>query len=74
MYVKFGVVDHIDCGGRSLDRLYDERLKLVETYDHLRFDAYFVAKHHATPLGMALDKPEQRSRSGRFSSMDSEEP
>src|SRR5918998_2617905 len=53
MKVNFGIFDHIDRGGRALDRLYNERLELAEAYDRLGFHSYFVAEHHATPLGMA---------------------
>ncbi len=53
MTIEFGVFDHVDRGGRDLGRLFEERLELVSAYDRLGFDAYFVAEHHATPLGMA---------------------
>src|SRR5262245_44323956 len=51
--IEFGVFDHIDRGGRDLSRLFAERLELVAAYDRLGFESYFVAEHHATPLGMA---------------------
>lgn len=53
MALEFGVFDHIDRGGRDLARLYEERLILAEAYDRLGLHTYFVAEHHATPLGMA---------------------
>ena len=51
--MKFGVFDHIDRGGGSLGELYESRLKLAEAYDRVGIDAYHVAEHHMTPLGMA---------------------
>ncbi len=53
MNVEFGIFDHIDRGGRELEQLYEDRLSLVETYERLGYHGYFVAEHHATPLGMA---------------------
>jgi len=53
MTVEFGIFDHLDRGGRPLDRLYEERLQLVEAYDRLGYHAFFSAEHHATPLGVA---------------------
>ncbi len=51
--MKLGVFDHMDRGLVSLDRFYEERLKLVEAYDRSGFHGYHVAEHHATPLGVA---------------------
>ena len=51
--MKLGVFDHMDRGVQSLDRFYEERLKLVEAYDRAGFYGYHVAEHHATPLGVA---------------------
>jgi alkanesulfonate monooxygenase SsuD/methylene tetrahydromethanopterin reductase-like flavin-dependent oxidoreductase (luciferase family) len=51
--MKFGVFDHMDEGNVSLDRQFEERLKLVEAYDDLGFYAYHIAEHHGTPLGLA---------------------
>ena len=51
--MKLGVFDHMDRGVASLDRFYEERLKLVEAYDRAGFHGYHVAEHHATPLGVA---------------------
>lgn len=51
--MKFGVFDHMDESDISLERQFEERLKLVEAYDELGFYAYHVAEHHGTPLGLA---------------------
>ena len=51
--MKLGVFDHMDRGQAPLDRLFDERLRLVEAYDKAGFYGYHVAEHHATPLGVA---------------------
>jgi alkanesulfonate monooxygenase SsuD/methylene tetrahydromethanopterin reductase-like flavin-dependent oxidoreductase (luciferase family) len=51
--MKFGVFDHMDEGTGSLERQFEERLKLVEAYDDLGFYAYHLAEHHGTPLGLA---------------------
>jgi len=51
--MKLGIFDHMDRGLASLDRFYEERLKLVEAYDRAGFYGYHVAEHHATPLGVA---------------------
>ena len=70
--MKLGVFDHMDRGVASLDRFYEERLKLVEAYDRAGFHGYHVAEHHATPLGVApapgvwLAAVAQRTRRLRF--------
>src|SRR6184192_4957964 len=51
--IKFGVFDHIERRGDSLERLYQGRLELLREYDAAGFFAYHLAEHHATPLGMA---------------------
>jgi len=51
--MKLGVFDHMDRGQATLDRLFRERLRLVEAYDQAGFYGYHVAEHHATPLGVA---------------------
>ena len=51
--MKFGVFDHLDDGGLPLGDFYENRLRLVETYERLGFHVYLTAEHHATPLGMA---------------------
>jgi alkanesulfonate monooxygenase SsuD/methylene tetrahydromethanopterin reductase-like flavin-dependent oxidoreductase (luciferase family) len=51
--VTFGLFDWIDRGSAPLQQLYEERLQLVEAAEAAGFDAYHLAEHHATPLGMA---------------------
>jgi alkanesulfonate monooxygenase SsuD/methylene tetrahydromethanopterin reductase-like flavin-dependent oxidoreductase (luciferase family) len=51
--IKFGVFDHIERRGDSLERLYQGRLELLRQYEAAGFFAYHIAEHHATPLGMA---------------------
>ena len=51
--MKFGVFDHIDEGGLPLGEQFEERLALIERYEHAGFHAYHLAEHHATPLGHA---------------------
>jgi len=51
--VTFGLFDWIDRGDAPLQRLYEERLRLVEAADAAGFVAYHLAEHHGTPLGMA---------------------
>src|SRR5260370_20221911 len=51
--VSFGVFDWIDRGTGPVNRLYEERLKLLEAADDSGFFCYHLAEHHATPLGMA---------------------
>src|SRR4029434_3218086 len=51
--MKFGVFDHMDRAGADLGRQFDERLRLIELYEHSGFHGYHLAEHHAPPLGMA---------------------
>jgi alkanesulfonate monooxygenase SsuD/methylene tetrahydromethanopterin reductase-like flavin-dependent oxidoreductase (luciferase family) len=51
--MKFGVFDHIDEGGLAVGRQFEERLRLVESYEQAGFHAYHLAEHHGTPLGHA---------------------
>lgn len=51
--IRFGIFDHIERRGDTLDGLYDGRLALLKDYDAAGFFGYHVAEHHATPLGMA---------------------
>jgi alkanesulfonate monooxygenase SsuD/methylene tetrahydromethanopterin reductase-like flavin-dependent oxidoreductase (luciferase family) len=51
--MDFGVFDHIDRSGPSLQAFYETRLKLAEAFDRGGFYAYHIAEHHGTPLGMA---------------------
>ncbi|MBV8775246.1 MAG: LLM class flavin-dependent oxidoreductase, partial [Deltaproteobacteria bacterium] len=50
---RFGIFDHIERRGDSLDGLFEGRLELIREYDAAGFFCYHVAEHHATPLGMA---------------------
>ena len=51
--MKFGVFDHIDEGGLPVGQQFEERLALIERYEHAGFHAYHLAEHHGTPLGHA---------------------
>jgi alkanesulfonate monooxygenase SsuD/methylene tetrahydromethanopterin reductase-like flavin-dependent oxidoreductase (luciferase family) len=51
--IGFGVFDHIERRGDSIDGLLEGRLELIREYDAAGFFCYHVAEHHATPLGMA---------------------
>ena len=51
--IKFGVFDHLERRGDTVDGLYQGRVALVRDYDAAGFYGYHVAEHHATPLGMA---------------------
>jgi alkanesulfonate monooxygenase SsuD/methylene tetrahydromethanopterin reductase-like flavin-dependent oxidoreductase (luciferase family) len=51
--MEFGVFDHVDASGASLQHQYDQRLRLVELYDQSGFYGYHMAEHHATTLGVA---------------------
>jgi alkanesulfonate monooxygenase SsuD/methylene tetrahydromethanopterin reductase-like flavin-dependent oxidoreductase (luciferase family) len=70
--MKFGVFDHLDRNQLGLHEFYEERLQIVEAYDHAGFHAYHTAEHHATPLGLAaspsvfLAAVAQRTRKLRF--------
>jgi alkanesulfonate monooxygenase SsuD/methylene tetrahydromethanopterin reductase-like flavin-dependent oxidoreductase (luciferase family) len=70
--MKFGVFDHMDESGVSLERQFEERLRLIEAYDQLGFHAYHLAEHHGTPLGLApspgtfLAAVSQRTKRLRF--------
>jgi len=70
--MEFGVFDHLDRSGPSLQDFYEDRLKIVEAYDRAGFYSYHLAEHHATPLGMApspnvfLAAVAQRTRRLRF--------
>jgi alkanesulfonate monooxygenase SsuD/methylene tetrahydromethanopterin reductase-like flavin-dependent oxidoreductase (luciferase family) len=50
--VTFGVFDHMDRSGLPAPLHYEERLKLVETYDRAGFYAYHCAEHHLAPIGL----------------------
>ena len=70
--MEFGIFDHLDRTGSALPDFYEDRLKIAEAYDRLGFYAYYVAEHHATPLGMApspsdfLSAVAQRTQRLRF--------
>src|ERR1700736_3546628 len=70
--MEFGVFDHLDRDDQALGDYYRARLQIIEAYDPLRFYAYHLAEHHATPLGMApspsvfLAAVAQRTRRLRF--------
>lgn len=51
--MHFGVFDHLDKSPLPLADFYEQRLRLVETYEQAGFHCYHTAEHHATPLGMA---------------------
>jgi alkanesulfonate monooxygenase SsuD/methylene tetrahydromethanopterin reductase-like flavin-dependent oxidoreductase (luciferase family) len=51
--MKFGIFDHLDRNGRPLAAFYEDRLRLIESYDAGPFHSYHIAEHHATPLGLA---------------------
>lgn len=51
--ISFGIFDHIERRGDSLDGLFEGRLELISEYEAAGFFCYHVAEHHATPLGMA---------------------
>jgi len=52
--MKFGVLDHLDFGGKAdLTRHYEARLKLVEALDRAGFHGYHITEHHGTSLGGA---------------------
>ena len=70
--MEFGIFDHVDSSGVSLQDHYDNRLTIVEAYDRGGFSTYHVAEHHATPLGLAaspgvyLAAVAQRTKKLRF--------
>jgi alkanesulfonate monooxygenase SsuD/methylene tetrahydromethanopterin reductase-like flavin-dependent oxidoreductase (luciferase family) len=70
--MKFGVFDHMDQAGGSLDRQFADRLRLVESYEQAGFWGYHLAEHHSTPLGCAsspgifLAAVSQRTKTLRF--------
>jgi alkanesulfonate monooxygenase SsuD/methylene tetrahydromethanopterin reductase-like flavin-dependent oxidoreductase (luciferase family) len=53
MALEFGVFDHLDRNDLPLGELYEQRLRVIETFDRAGFYAYHVAEHHFTPIGMA---------------------
>ena len=73
--MEFGIFDHLDRSRSPLADYYEERLSIVEAFDHAGFFSYHLAEHHATPLGMApspsvfLAAVAQRTRRMRFGPM-----
>ena len=73
--MDFSVFDHVDADGQRLDRFFETRLKVVETYDRLGFRSYHPAEHHFTPLGIGaspsvwLSAVAQRTKTLRFGPM-----
>ncbi|MDF2114545.1 LLM class flavin-dependent oxidoreductase [Roseiarcaceae bacterium H3SJ34-1] len=74
--MKFGVLDHLDFGGKSdLTQHYEDRLKLVEALDQSGFYGYHITEHHGTTLGGAaspsvfLSAAIQRTRSIRLGTL-----
>jgi alkanesulfonate monooxygenase SsuD/methylene tetrahydromethanopterin reductase-like flavin-dependent oxidoreductase (luciferase family) len=53
MPLEFGIFDHVDRHDQPLTAFYEDRLKLMEAYDHAGIYGYHCAEHHSTPLGMA---------------------
>lgn len=51
--LNFAIFDHLDSDGGPLGRFFEERLRLVELMERSGFQAYHLAEHHSTPLGMA---------------------
>jgi alkanesulfonate monooxygenase SsuD/methylene tetrahydromethanopterin reductase-like flavin-dependent oxidoreductase (luciferase family) len=52
--IEFGIFDWIDYNsGLSLNELYEQRLRMLETAEEAGFWCYHLAEHHGTPLGMA---------------------
>lgn len=70
--IEFGLFDWIDRRDAPLQRIYEERLQLLEVADEAGFFCYHLAEHHHTPLGMApspgifLAAAAQRTRRLRF--------
>ena len=70
--MDYGIFDHLDWGQDDLADHYEDRLRLIETYDRAGFYAYHLAEHHATPLGTApspgifLSAVAQRTKRLRF--------
>jgi alkanesulfonate monooxygenase SsuD/methylene tetrahydromethanopterin reductase-like flavin-dependent oxidoreductase (luciferase family) len=51
--LSFGIFDHLDHSGLSLNQQYSDRLKIAEACDVAGFRTYHVAEHHGTPHGLA---------------------
>jgi len=51
--VSFGIFEWLDRGAVPVQRLYQDRLEMLEIADQAPFFCYHLAEHHGTPLGMA---------------------
>ena len=51
--LKFAIFDHLDSDGGPLGGFLENRLRLLELIERTGFQAYHLAEHHSTPLGMA---------------------
>ena len=51
--LKFAIFDHLDSDGGPLSGFLENRLRLLELIERTGFQAYHLAEHHSTPLGMA---------------------
>ncbi len=73
--IEFGMFDWVDRGPKSVAKLYESRLKLIESADTAGFYGYHLAEHHSTPLSMAPSPSvffaalAQRTKHIRFSPM-----
>lgn len=51
--MKFGVFDYIEADNNTpLNRIYEERIALVQALEAAGFYGYHLSEHHATPLSM----------------------
>ena len=51
--LKFAIFDHLDSDGGPLSGFLENRLRLLELIERTGFQAYHLAEHQSTPLGMA---------------------
>jgi alkanesulfonate monooxygenase SsuD/methylene tetrahydromethanopterin reductase-like flavin-dependent oxidoreductase (luciferase family) len=51
--LTFGIFDHLDSDGQPLGALLESRLRLLTLIEQEGYEAYHLAEHHSTPLGMA---------------------
>jgi alkanesulfonate monooxygenase SsuD/methylene tetrahydromethanopterin reductase-like flavin-dependent oxidoreductase (luciferase family) len=51
--LNFAIFDHLDSDGGPLGQFLEDRLRLLELIEQAGFQAYHLAEHHSTPLGMA---------------------
>ena len=50
--MQFGIFDQNDHGPYPLGEQYENRLQLIEFYDHAGFRTYHMSEHHSTSLNM----------------------